>query len=144
MNKLDNFIKKDNMPVNYSGIKIIDNQKLLKFVDNLNDDWRKIAHHVTIKMGKLPDELVVQKGKKVDIIVTHIGEIVNKAIAVKVDINKKLKIEENRTHHITLAVNEKEKIKPIMSNKIQKWEPLEKPIKLKGIISEFTEDGENM
>jgi len=93
--------------------------KLLNYFDSkIPNDWKKIAHHMTIAFGKGLDYLNLEddKNKIVDLIVTHLG-ISDMAIAVKVKGYKST----NKIPHITLAVNINEGGKPVMSNKITDW-----------------------
>jgi hypothetical protein len=73
-------------------------------------------------------------GEGVDLIATHIG-VSNDAIAVKVDFTGET---QNRFPHVTLAtpINGK----PVNSNYIENWQPLEKPIELYGTFRAFTKN----
>jgi len=129
---------KDFIKPSYSGLLIEKNYKLLELVYDLDSDWERIAHHMTIKLGSLPEGLV--KGTRVKIVATEIGKIEGKVIAVKVKTN----IESyNDTKHITLAVNRNNGGKPFMSNNITEWTPIDK-IELVGIISEFDNFGNSI
>jgi hypothetical protein len=140
MKKYNNYIKENVEKPAYSGILIQDNYKLLELVYHLDQSWEKIAHHVTLRMGSLPKEL--EKGKIVRLVATDIGEFGDKVIAVKVELDEddNFQIPEDKTPHITLAVNRFNGGKPFISNKIEEWRPIQR-IVLTGIISEFASDG---
>lgn len=140
MNKLDKFLNEGNPA--YCGIKIVNNKELLSLVADLDETWEKLAHHVTIKMGGLPEELKKSKGKEVIVTAVKLGLLDNKVVAVEVVLDG-IKTN-NSIAHVTLAVNRKNGGKPVMSNQITKWEPLAKEIILKGIISEFSSNGETI
>lgn len=136
MKNFDNFLNESK--VAYCGLSIINNSELLRLIDHLDNDWERLAYHMTIKMGNLPDDLKHSKGDIYTLTVSHIGYLDDKVVAVKVDTEIKA---ENAVPHITLAVNRINGGKPFLSNKISEWEKLEKPIILKGKLSEFTFDG---
>jgi hypothetical protein len=137
MGKLDGFLNESKAA--YCGLLIVDNKQLLKLVDNLDNDWERLAHHMTIKMGELPEELKDKKGNVfVDLTATHIGYFEDKVVAVKLDSKFK---SQNAFSHVTLAVNRKNGGKPFLSNKITEWKKLDKPISLEGKLSEFASDG---
>ena len=133
---IDKFLNESNP--SYCGLYIKDNSKLLELVQDLDDSWKRIAHHVTIKLGRLPDDLQYEKGNNLPIIVTHIGQLENKVIAVKVKVDVKTY---NEFAHVTLAVNYENGGKPFLSNKITEWKLINKKIELIGEIAEFTNNG---
>ena len=120
----------------YVGV-MLDKQSQQKLLNDLSDiipnDWRKIAHHMTIKTGNKPDNLSQfiedNMGQTFALTATDIG-ISNDAIAVKVSTDVPTK---NAIPHITIAVPPNGK--PVNSNYITNWKPLESPIQLSGNIS---------
>lgn len=128
----------------YFGV-FLDNQskeRLASLVNPLIDEnWKKYCHHMTIafnngsiKAQSAYDEYEPYFGVGVDLVATHIG-ISNDAIAVKVDFNGKT---QNRYPHVTLATPIGGK--PVDSNFITKWQPLEEPIELYGTFRAFTKN----
>jgi hypothetical protein len=94
------------------------------------EDWKTIAHHMTIAFGKgvdNPEDL----GKEVTLRVVELG-ISDMAIAVKVEGYPS----KNDMPHITLAINPNGG-KPFMSNKITDWKPVQ-PLKVFGIVTNIT------
>jgi predicted kinase len=106
--------------------------KLLSSVSKyIPEGWKVIAHHMTINFGKgLPGNLKGDLGKTKSITAREIG-ISEMAIAVKVDGYPS----DNEIPHVTIAINPNGG-KPVMSNDITDWKPLEAPISLNGIVSE--------
>jgi hypothetical protein len=96
-------------------------------------DWRKYAHHMTVKLGNKPDEfsdfIDENIGNDFTLTATEIG-ISNDAIAVKVvsDVPSK-----NKIPHITIAVPPNGK--PVNSNYIANWKRLDNPIQLNGTLA---------
>ena len=104
-----------------------------KFKNEIPNDWKIYAHHMTICFGELPRIYKSLVGKKVTLTVTHIGELDN-VITVKVKglfkLNKQFsKTPDNAPMHITIAT--KKGTPPVMSNYIKDWKK----------IKEFTVDG---
>lgn len=96
------------------------------------EGWRKIAHHMTIVFGKgLDDKSEV--GTEVELTVTELG-ISDMAMAVKVEGYPSA----NKIPHITIAVNDKEGGKPVMSNDITNWGKVDLgyTLNLYGIVTE--------
>lgn len=106
--------------------------KLLSSVSKyIPEGWKVIAHHMTINFGKgLPEDLKGDLGKTKSITAREIG-ISEMAIAVKVDGYPS----DNEIPHVTIAINPNGG-KPVMSNDITDWKPLEAPISLNGVVSE--------
>lgn len=106
--------------------------KLLSSVSKyIPEGWKVIAHHMTINFGKgLPEDLKTDLGKTKSITAREIG-ISEMAIAVKVDGYPS----DNEIPHVTIAINPNGG-KPVMSNDITDWKPLEAPISLNGVVSE--------
>jgi hypothetical protein len=114
---------------------VLDNGSKNKLLDSVSkyipEGWKVIAHHMTINFGKgLPQDLKGDLGKTKTITATEIG-ISEMAIAVKVNGYHS----DNTIPHITIAINPNGG-KPVMSNDITDWQPLESPISLSGIVSE--------
>lgn len=122
----------------YCGMLIEDNKKLLALVAGLSGDWERIAHHMTIKLGPLPEEMLGRVGERVPITATHIGKYEDKAVAVKVFSSMGPR---GNTPHVTLAVNRANGGKPFMSNKITEWIELPERVIVYGVLSEFASDG---
>ena len=114
----------------YSAV-VLDKDSRDELLDKLDEyipsDWKKIAHHMTIKFGEGVDDV----GEEVELTVTDIG-ISNMAIAAKV----KGYTSSNKIPHVTLAVNP-DGGKPVMSNKIEDWKKV-KPFKIKGEVKNVT------
>jgi hypothetical protein len=114
---------------------VLDNGSKNKLLDSVSkyipEGWKVIAHHMTINFGKgLPQDLKGDLGKTKTITANEIG-ISEMAIAVKVNGYHS----DNTIPHITIAINPNGG-KPVMSNDITDWQPLESPISLSGIVSE--------
>ena len=95
--------------------------------------WEIVAHHMTIKMGESPSYL------KDDIDSTQVLEATgyaynDKVIAVRVSGY----FTSNDIPHVTIAVNRANGGKPVMSNKLTNWQPLVKPISLRGMVKEVS------
>jgi hypothetical protein len=102
-----------------------------KFQNIIPEGWKPFAHHLTINLGPLDEDLKVAEGLGVVLKITHIGKS-DKAMALKCD----TEISKNKVPHITLAVNVNEGGKPVDSNKIEVWEPLGEEIFVMGAITE--------
>ncbi len=96
------------------------------------DDWEKIAHHMTINMGPIKPELERYLGMTVPLRVKEIG-ISEKAFAVKVEGFPTT----NKIPHITIAIDRKGGGKPVMSNLITDWRPIQLGFDLKGTVKEI-------
>lgn len=108
--------------------------KLLEKVGQLiPDNWVIYCHHMTINMGELRPEQKRLVGLKVRLTVDAFG-VGEKVLAVKCHadgINS-----DNATPHITIAVDRMAGGKPVMSNQISKWYPINRPLLLTGIVTE--------
>ena len=96
-----------------------------------SEGWEVVAHHMTIKMGELPSY------PKDDLDSTQALEVTgyaynDKVIAVRVSGY----FTTNEVPHVTIAVNRSKGGKPVMSNKLTNWQPLVKPISLRGTVKE--------
>lgn len=137
---------KKGLNITYSGIVLDQDSrdKLLKTFIYPNPDytnWIKIAHHMTICMGELPEHLKrYWLDEEVTLTVTEIG-VNEKVVAVKVSgffsISKPFQLENEgpKFPHITLAIDPIDG-KPSDSNLIENWKKI-KPLKLKGIVQEI-------
>ena len=97
-------------------------------------DWKVIAHHMTITLGEAPDSFKKRLGKKVEIRAFAYG-FSDRAFALRVDAMDAM--DPDRLPHITVAVNEKEGAKPAESNEIKKWVKLKRDIYLSGFVQEL-------
>jgi predicted kinase len=118
----------------YSAV-VLDKESQSKLLEQFPapEGWRKIAHHMTIVFGKgLEDKSEV--GKEVELTVTELG-ISDMAMAVKVEGYPSV----NKIPHITIAVNDKEGGKPVMSNNITNWDKVDLGfnLRLHGIVTEI-------
>jgi predicted kinase len=114
---------------------VLDTNSKNKLLDSVSkyipEGWKVIAHHMTINFGKgLPEDLKNDLGQTKMITASEIG-ISEMAIAVKVNGYHS----DNAIPHITIAINPNGG-KPIMSNDITDWKPLESPISLSGVVTE--------
>ena len=96
-----------------------------------DNGWKMICHHMTVRMGECPDFLKNDLGSTQKLDVTHYG-ISDKAIAVRV-IGYYSK---NLIPHVTVAVNIKGGGKPVDSNGITVWTPVDSVLKLSGELKE--------
>jgi hypothetical protein len=106
----------------------------LKKEEKIGQDWTITADHITINMGKIYDENLLDN--IVDIKVIGIGinsDVVALRVSTDMDIN--FSTQRKRTPHITLAYNKEAGAKPVMSNNIENWENIEN-ISLEGLIKE--------
>ena len=95
------------------------------------NDWKTICHHMTIKMGELPENLKEKIGQTVTLRVTKLGKS-DKAIAVGIETS----LSQNATPHITVAINAANGAKPKDSNEITAWEELAESFNVTGKIDE--------
>lgn len=102
-------------------------------------DWKIFCHHMTIAFNnkteraqELYNNYSKYFGQEIKLEITHIG-ISNDAIAVKVNYMNDI---QNKIPHITVAIPQNGK--PVNSNYIENWKPLNKTFILNGIINVFT------
>lgn len=137
---------KKGLNIAYSAV-ILDNkyknELLATFIypDPVYSNWTKIAHHMTICLGELPEHLKrYWLGEEITLTATEIGYS-DKAVAVKVtghfSISKKNQNDGfgPNFEHITLAINPLDG-NPSDSNSINNWEKIP-PIKLIGKVEEI-------
>ena len=96
--------------------------------------WEVIAHHMTTKMGPLPEHLKERLGERVGLEVIGYGFLPDKALAVRLAPDGFPSRSE--VPHVTVAVNRASGGKPYDSNKITEWMVLNAPISLVGIVAE--------
>ena len=122
----------------YSAVVLDDKSRtaLLKvFQAMIPEGWEVIAHHMTIKMGALPEDSVEKQDMIAEkIIMLHVQDyaIDDKVMAVSADGYET----KNDKPHITIAVNRADGGKPFLSNKLSDWRPLGFPLELTGKIVE--------
>jgi predicted kinase len=105
------------------------NSLLSRVEDVIPQDWKVIAHHMTIVFGKpVPNQQDL--GKQVNLRVTEIG-LSDMAMAVRVDGYPSTK----EIPHITIAINP-DGGKPVMSNQITNWGQI-KPFSIMGVVTEI-------
>jgi hypothetical protein len=97
------------------------------------DRWDIVAHYMTIKMGELPSYLKDDMDNTQPLEATGYAYD-DKVIAVRVTGY----FTANDVPHITIAVNRAGGGKPVMSNKLTNWQPLLKPITLRGTVKEVS------
>lgn len=119
----------------YSALVLTDesHDKLVRtYQDKIPSDWETLAHHMTINMGRLKPEYEHFLGSFHDLVVKEFA-INDLVAAVKVEADVPTV---NKIPHVTLAVNRKDGGKPVMSNKLTNWTPVEEPIILRGRVEE--------
>jgi hypothetical protein len=93
--------------------------------------WTPYADHLTISLGKLPDNLKTKIGMTYKLKITKIGvSKTNIALGVDSKIDTK-----NKIPHITLAVDTENGGKAYHSNQITKWKNI-KPFYVTGKLNE--------
>jgi len=123
----------ENKKISYSCILLDDQSKseiLKKFSDIIPNEWKVIAHHMTINLGNLRDEFGYEIGEEVILTAYSLG-ISEKAIAIGVDGRSV-----NKQSHVTVVVNVNCGGKPVDSNYIENWDPID-VFKIRGIVSEI-------
>lgn len=133
MRLLDVLTEEQSYKVSYSAV-VLDQQSKEAILNHLSipNDWKTICHHMTIKMGELPEDLKNRKGEKVALKVTKLGKS-DKALAVGIDTN----LSQNAIPHITVAINIGAGAKPKDSNDIKDWVNLEESFTVTGKIEEI-------
>lgn len=128
-----NWYKTSSKKVSYSAVVLDQNsatsliQKMKPFIP---EDWKVIAHHMTIGMGELKNKEEIDK--EVELQVTGWAKDQN-VLAVLVSGYDR---QDGLVPHITVAVNEAGGAKPKDSNKLSGWQPLSAQINLNGIVKE--------
>jgi hypothetical protein len=125
--------------ISYSAV-VLDDKSHTKLVDvfanSIPDGWKTIAHHMTLNMGTIDPQFVDDLGKTVKLTVTDFG-IDDYVLAVGV----KGYSTTNNKPHVTIAVNTKKGGKPVMSNKLTNWRPIQFGFELDGVVSEIAKSG---
>ena len=121
--------------INYSAV-VLDiksrNKLIERFKDIIPEDWKIIAHHMTINLGEIDPEFEKYLGyKNVGLRVEEIGYD-DKVIAVGVTGFPS----KNNKPHITLAVNINNGGKPKMSNDLTNWKKIKRPFMVSGDVIE--------
>lgn len=98
---------------------------------SIPEGWKTICHHMTIKMGELPDHLKSRLNDKVSLTITAQGQS-DKALALKISTD----LSQNAIPHITVAINANAGAKPKDSNYITEWKDME-PFTVEAIIQEI-------
>lgn len=116
----------------YSAV-VLDEQSKNKLINSvvIPDGWKIYSHHMTITFGCGVDDKN-ELGKRVYLKATDIGYD-NLVMAVKVMGYPS----NNDIPHVTVAVNVIEGGKPVLSNNLTNWVPLDKPIYLSGIVTDI-------
>ena len=120
MRLLDVLTEEQSYKVSYSAV-VLDKQSRDAILNHLSipNGWKTICHHMTIKLGELPDNLKNRIGEKVTLRVNKLGKS-DKALAVGIDTDLSM----NAIPHITVAINVANGAKPKDSNDIKDWEDL--------------------
>ena len=128
-------IESEKEKISYSAV-VLDEQSRKKIISILKDiipsDWKVFAHHLTICMGELPEDLKPFLGHSANLYVTGIG-MSDKALAIRVEGFES----DRKIPHITIAVNVNEGGKPKDSNFIPTWNDFGGDINLWGHIEEI-------
>lgn len=133
MRLLDVLTEEQSYKVSYSAV-VLDPQSRDRILNHvaIPNDWKVICHHMTIKMGELPEDLKNKKGEKVTLKVSKLGKS-EKALAVGIDTDLSL----NAIPHITVAINTSVGAKPKDSNDIKDWVDLDESFTVSGRIEEI-------
>lgn len=97
-----------------------------------DNGWKMYCHHMTIQYPGTPEFVKPYLKTDQKLEVTHVG-VSNKAVAVRVVGFHSA----NKIPHITVAVNVRGGGKPVDSNAITDWVPVENGPKLKGTVEEL-------
>jgi hypothetical protein len=132
MRLLDVLTEEQSYKVSYSAV-VLDPQSRQAILNHLSipNDWKVICHHMTIKMGELPEDLKDKMGQQVTLRVTKLGKS-DLALAVGIETS----LSQNAIPHITVAINAANGAKPKDSNAITEWTPLEESFNVTGRIEE--------
>lgn len=133
MKLLDLLAEESSYKVSYSAV-VLDKQSRDSILNQLDEpaNWKIICHHMTIKLGELPDNLKSRIGERVTLKLTKLGKS-DKALALGVDTDLSM----NAIPHITVAINTSNGAKPKDSNDIKDWVDLDKPFTVTGKIEEI-------
>ncbi len=133
MRLLDVLTEEQSYKVSYSAV-VLDKQSRDAILNHLSipNGWKTICHHMTIKLGELPDNLKNRIGERVTLRINKLGKS-DKALAVGVDTDLSM----NAIPHITVAINVANGAKPKDSNDIKDWEDLSESFNVTGKIEEI-------
>jgi hypothetical protein len=125
--------------VSYSAVMLDkeSHDKLVKvFKPMIPNDWKVFAHHMTIKMGALPDESKAKEDMLSGVVITlNVEDYAMDDMVMAVGVSGYES--QNAKSHITIATNINAGAKPVMSNKLTDWKPLGFPLQLIGKVSEI-------
>lgn len=108
-------------------------QKLIKvFSKMIPEGYEVLAHHMTLNLGAIDPKYAEDLDKEIELNVIDYA-IDDKVMAVGVEGYPT----NNKKAHITLAVNRQGGGKPMMSNNLTEWRPIEFPLVLKGIVTQI-------
>lgn len=120
--------------ISYSGV-ILDEKSKKRLIERLDklipNDWEIIAHHMTITLGELPNNLERYLGMKVNLFVESFA-INDRVCAVGVSGFES----KNQQPHITIAVNRKLGATPKESNNLDNWKNFKRPLRISGYVKE--------
>ena len=140
-NKILNLLM-ESKQISYTGI-VLDNkskEKIKLFLKEMKkvgkilipDDWTLSADHITINTGKAIDKNLL--GQQEECKVVSYSQDQN-VIALGVSIGSDVELYDKKPH-ITIAFNEPNGARPVMSQKLQKWIPVPRSFMLSGTIKE--------
>jgi hypothetical protein len=124
--------------ISYSAVMLDkeSHEKLVKvFKPMIPDDWKIFAHHMTIKMGALPEDSKPKEDLLNDAIITlNVEDYAMDDMVIAVGVSGYES--QNAKSHITIATNINAGAKPVMLNKLTDWKPLGFPLQLTGKVTE--------
>jgi hypothetical protein len=120
-----------------------------------NSGWEMVCHHMTLKMGELPENLkkllfdekskrkIPEEERTEQTMEIDAYGYTDKAMAVRVNICSILPTSRTnymkKTAHITVAINERGGGRAVNSNDIINWKTLDKSIELTGKVDEVSQ-----
>jgi hypothetical protein len=120
--------------ISYSAV-VLDEKSRTRLIERFKslipEGWEIIADHQTINLGEIDPEYQKYLGLSIRLSVNEIA-MDDKVITVGVS-----GFESKRGKpHITLAINKQEGGKPMMSNALDNWEKLKRPLYVTGKVTE--------
>lgn len=98
-------------------------------------DWTESADHITINPGTAQDESLL--GKQVELkVLQYAFDDKIAAVSIVVIVNGEEIEFSKEKPHITLAYDESQGARPVMSNNLTNWKPVPKSFVLSGTIME--------
>lgn len=97
-----------------------------------DNGWKMFCHHMTIQFPGTPEYVKQYLETEQKLEVTHVG-VNDKVVAVRVVGFPST----NKIPHVTVAVNVPAGGKPVMSNDIKDWTPVDNGPKLRGTVKEL-------